>query len=96
LAIHDLCEEQNVPVWCGGMLEAGVGRAYNLALASLPNFLLPGDISESRRYWAEDIVEPEFVMDNGMMPVPSGPGIGVTVLRDRVEKVTTRRWVRTA
>jgi O-succinylbenzoate synthase len=90
--IHDLCAEKNVPVWCGGMLEAGVGRAYNLALASLPNFLLPGDISESRRYWAEDIVEPEFLMDDGMMPVPSGPGIGVTLRRDRVESLTARRW----
>ena len=86
LQIHDLCAEKSIPVWCGGMLEAGVGRAYNLALASLPNFLLPGDISESRRYWAEDIVEPEFVMEEGMMPVPSGPGIGVTVRRDRVEE----------
>jgi len=70
--IHDLCAAGGVPVWCGGMLEAGIGRAYNLALASLPNFTLPGDISESRRYWAEDIVEPEFVMEGGMMPVPGG------------------------
>ncbi len=94
--IHDLCAERSVPVWCGGMLEAGVGRAYNLALASLSNFLLPGDISESRRYWAEDIVEPEFVMSEGMMPVPAGPGVGVTLLRKRVEKVTNRRWVKRA
>jgi O-succinylbenzoate synthase len=94
--IHDLCAGEGVPVWCGGMLEAGVGRAYNLALASLSNFLLPGDISESRRYWAEDIVEPEFVMSEGMMPVPVGPGIGVRLVRDRVEKVTIRRWVRRA
>ncbi len=90
--IHDLCAESHVPVWCGGMLESGVGRAYNLALASLPNFVLPGDISESRRYWAKDIVEPEFIMNDGMMPVPSGPGIGVEVKRDRVERVTARRW----
>jgi O-succinylbenzoate synthase len=90
--IHDLCAERQVPVWCGGMLEAGVGRAYNLALASLPNFLLPGDISESRRYWEEDIVEPEFVMENGMMPVPSGPGMGVKLRRDRVESLTVKRW----
>jgi O-succinylbenzoate synthase len=94
--IHDLCAERDVPVWCGGMLESGVGRAYNLALASLPNFLLPGDISESRRYWAEDIVEPEFVMEDGMMPVPAGPGIGVAVSRDRVDGVTNRRWVKRA
>jgi len=90
--IHDLCAEKGVPVWCGGMLEAGIGRAYNLALASLSNFTLPGDISESRRYWAEDIVEPEFVMEDGMMPVPAGPGIGVTVRVERVESLTVRRW----
>lgn len=92
VAIHDLCAEQGVPVWCGGMLEAGVGRAYNLALASLPNFTLPGDISESRRYWEEDIVDPEFVMAGGMMPVPDGVGMGVTVRLDRVEALTRRRW----
>lgn len=92
--VHDVCAEQGVPVWCGGMLEAGVGRAYNLALASLPNFLLPGDISESRRYWAEDIVEPEFVMKDGMMPVPDKPGIGVALRRDRVENLTVRSWGR--
>ena len=89
---HDLCAAAGIPVWCGGMLEAGVGRAYNLALASLPNFLLPGDISESRRYWAEDIVEPEFVMEDGMMGVPDGPGIGVRVREGRVEELTARRW----
>jgi O-succinylbenzoate synthase len=91
-AVHDLCEERGVPVWCGGMLESGIGRAYNLALASLPNFTLPGDISESRRYWEEDVVDPEFVMKNGMMEVPTGPGIGVTVRRDRIESLTVRRW----
>lgn len=96
VAIHDLCKEANVPVWCGGMLEAGVGRAYNLALASLPNFILPGDISESRRYWDEDIVYPEFVMNDGMMPVPEGEGIGVEVRQDRVRELTSRRWTRSA
>jgi O-succinylbenzoate synthase len=92
--IHDLCAENRIPVWCGGMLETGVGRAYNLALASLPHFILPGDISESRRYWVQDIVEPEFVMEAGMMPVPEGVGIGVDVLRERVEEITVRRWER--
>ncbi|MGM0668926.1 MAG: o-succinylbenzoate synthase [Gemmatimonadota bacterium] len=92
LEIHDLCRSRGVPVWCGGMLEAGVGRAYNLALASLPGFTLPGDISESRRYWNEDIVEPEFVMEDGMMPVPSGVGIGVGIRMDRVEDLTRARW----
>ena len=90
--IHDLCAAGGVPVWCGGMLEAGIGRAYNLALASLPNFTLPGDISESRRYWAEDIVEPEFVMEGGMMPVPGALGIGVEIRMDRVEGLTKRKW----
>ncbi len=94
LGIRDICAHRGVPVWVGGMLESGVGRAYNLALASVPGFSLPGDISESRRYWAEDIVEPEFVMRNGMMPVPQGAGIGVAVRRDRVEALTRRRWVR--
>jgi O-succinylbenzoate synthase len=92
--IHDLCAESRMPVWCGGMLETGVGRAYNLALASLPNFTLPGDISESRRYWIQDIVEPEFVMEGGMMQVPEGVGIGVEVLRKRVDELTVQRWER--
>jgi O-succinylbenzoate synthase len=78
------------------MLEAGIGRAYNLALASLPNFTLPGDISESRRYWEEDIVSPEFVMRDGMMPVPDGRGIGVEVRVDRIRELTQRRWSRRA
>jgi len=91
-AVHDLCEERGVPVWCGGMLESGIGRAYNLALASLSNFTLPGDISESRRYWEEDVVDPEFVMKDGMMEVPIGPGIGVTVRRNRIDNLTVRRW----
>jgi len=94
--IHDLCAEVDVPVWCGGMLESGVGRAYNLALASLPNFRLPGDISESKRYWAEDIVEPEFVMEDGMMLVPTAPGIGVTLRRDLMEANTVRTWTKKA
>jgi len=90
--IHDLCLGRGIPVWCGGMLETGVGRAYNVALASLPNFTLPGDISESRRYWEEDIVHPEFVMKDGMMPVPEGVGIGVEVRLDRLESLTRRLW----
>jgi O-succinylbenzoate synthase len=90
-AIHDLCERNGIPVWCGGMLESGVGRAYNVALASLPNFLKPGDVSPSARYWARDIVTPEWTMDkNGMVRVPDGPGIGVTVDFDRIEDLTVR------
>ncbi len=91
-AIHDLCLDRGAPVWCGGMLESGIGRAYNLALASLPGFSLPGDISESRRYWAEDVVTPEFVMEAGMMSVPTGPGLGVEVRVERVEELTRKRW----
>jgi O-succinylbenzoate synthase len=87
-AIHDFCLKENMPVWCGGMLESGVGRAHNVALASLPGFVLPGDISESQRYWAEDIVEPEFTIDNGHVQVPTGHGIGVAVLEDLVTKLT--------
>ncbi len=94
--IHDICARADVPVWCGGMLESGVGRAYNLALASLPNFRLPGDISESRRYWEEDVVEPEFVMSEGRMAVPRAPGIGVSVRRNRIEALTQRIWSRRA
>lgn len=92
-AIHDFCARQKVPVWCGGMLESGVGRAYNVALASLPNFLLPGDLSPSARYWERDIVTPEWTMSpGGMVRVPrEEPGIGVQVDGDRVEDLTVRR-----
>ncbi|HWZ57451.1 MAG TPA: o-succinylbenzoate synthase [Gemmatimonadaceae bacterium] len=91
-AIHDHCARHGVPVWCGGMLESGVGRAHNVALASLPNFLLPGDLSPSARYWAQDIVEPEWTMDGeGMVRVPlDRAGIGVTVAVDRVDALTVR------
>lgn len=91
-AIHDLCRRNGVPVWCGGMLESGVGRAYNVALASLPNFTLPGDVSPSARYWERDIVTPEWTMDDrGMVTVPRTiPGIGVEIDRDRVENLTVR------
>lgn len=83
--IHDLCRERDVPVWCGGMLETGIGRAANVALAALPGFTLPGDTSASNRYYAVDVTEP-FVLDEGRLAVPTGPGIGVDpipeVLRD--------------
>jgi len=91
LAIHDYCQQHDVPVWCGGMLESGVGRAYNVALASLPNFQLPGDLSPSARYWEHDIVTPEWTMDStGMVTVPTRPGLGVSVDVDRVERLTVR------
>ena len=93
--IHDLCRARGVPVWCGGMLESGVGRAHNVALASLPGFTMPGDLSPSARYWERDVVTPEWGMDSsGMVSVPRGsPGLGVTVDADRVEDLTVRRAV---
>jgi o-succinylbenzoate synthase len=92
-AIHDLCAAHGIPVWCGGMLESGVGRSHNVALASLPNFTLPGDISPSERYWERDIVIPEWTMDGeGWIQVPvDQPGLGVRVDLDRVEDLTVRR-----
>ncbi len=91
-AIHDLCAASGVPVWCGGMLESGIGRAHNVALASLPNFTLPGDLSPSARYWERDIVIPEWTMDEeGMVRVPlDGPGMGVEVDLDRLDDLTVR------
>ncbi len=91
-AIHDVCAAHGVPVWCGGMLESGIGRAHNVALASLPNFSLPGDLSPSARYWERDIVAPEWTMDaEGMVRVPRDrPGLGVEVDQSRVEALTVR------
>jgi o-succinylbenzoate synthase len=88
--IHDLCRERGIPVWCGGMLESGIGRAHNLALATLPGFTLPGDISESRRYWERDIVDPEFVLEAGRMSLPDGVGIGVSPDRERIRSLAVR------
>lgn len=92
-AIHDLCEANNIPVWCGGMLESGIGRAYNIALASLPNFTLPNDLSPSSRYWERDIVVPEWTMSaTGEIDVPlNRPGLGVDVDVDRIDNLTERR-----
>ena len=92
IAIHDLCRDAGVPVWCGGMLESGIGRAYNVALASLPNFTLPGDVSPSARYWARDVVTPEWTMDaQGMVRVPrESAGLGVDVDVDFIESLTVR------
>ena len=90
--IHDYCALMKIPVWHGGMLESGIGRAGNVALASLPNFTLPGDISASKRYYREDIVEPEFIVNpDGTMNVPGKPGIGVDVNMKILEKVTVRK-----
>jgi O-succinylbenzoate synthase len=91
IAIHDYCESNAIPVWCGGMLESGIGRAYNVALASLSNFVKPGDVSPSARYWERDIVTPEWTMTgNGTMIVPDTAGIGVAIDRDRIDNLTVR------
>jgi O-succinylbenzoate synthase len=80
VGIHNLCQEQGIPVWCGGMLETGIGRASNLALASLPGFALPGDISASDRYYLRDITHERFMLgQDSTIAVPTGPGLGVTV-----------------
>ncbi|MDR1711737.1 MAG: o-succinylbenzoate synthase [Propionibacteriaceae bacterium] len=86
--IHDVARAHGVPVWCGGMLETGLGRAANIALASLPGFTLPGDVSASSRFWARDITEP-WVMADGRLTVPQGPGLGVAPLPDVLDEVTT-------
>ena len=93
--IHDLAQQHGIPVWCGGMLESGVGRAHNVALASLPNFSLPGDLSPSARYWERDIVTPEWTMSmDGLVTVPRGAGgIGVQVDLDRVDNLTVRKQI---
>lgn len=90
--IHDLCQRHGIPVWCGGMLESGIGRAHNIALSTLANFTLPGDVSASKRYWAEDIISPEVaVSPQGTIRVPTGPGIGFEPRRDLIEKLTVRK-----
>jgi O-succinylbenzoate synthase len=90
--IHDVAEAAGVPVWCGGMLETGIGRACNVALASLPNFRMPGDLSASNRYWKEDIVEPPFTLQpGGTIAVPKEPGFGVHLKEDLIERLTARK-----
>jgi O-succinylbenzoate synthase len=94
IKIHDYCASKNIPVWHGGMDESGIGRGGNVALASLPNFILPGDISASKRYYKVDIIEPEFVIDKaGTMEVPTKPGIGVEVNMKELERVTVRKAI---
>lgn len=90
--IHDLCQAHGVPVWCGGMLESGIGRAQNIVMSTLPNFSLPGDVTASKRYWHEDIISPEVtVTPQGTIQVPAGPGIGFTPRLDRISSVTIRQ-----
>jgi O-succinylbenzoate synthase len=92
IAVHDVAQRFGVPVWCGGMLEAGIGRSHNVALSTLPNFKLPGDVSASKRYWKEDIIEPEVeVSPSGTITVSDKPGRGYDLRRDLIEKLTVRK-----
>ena len=92
LAIHDVCQSHKIPVWCGGMLETGIGRAHNIALSTLANFSLPGDVSASKRYWKEDIIDPEVeVSPQGMIAITDKPGTGYRVRTDLIEKLTVRK-----
>jgi O-succinylbenzoate synthase len=94
IRLHDLCASRGIPVWHGGMLESGVGRAHNIHLSTLKNFTLPGDIAASKRYYAPDLIEPPIeVSRDGTIPVPEAPGIGVTLVQDRIDRATERRTV---
>lgn len=91
IEVHDVCEENGIPVWCGGMLETGVGRALNLALAALPNFKLPSDLSASNRYYNPDLIDPPFdINSDGTLSVPNEKGLGVNVVPERLQKLTLR------
>ncbi|MFL6439529.1 MAG: o-succinylbenzoate synthase [Terriglobales bacterium] len=92
IAVHNVAQENHIPVWCGGMLESGIGRAHNVALSTLANFSLPGDVSASKRYWKEDIIEPEVVVSNrGTIPITDRVGRGYEVRKDLIERLTVRR-----
>jgi O-succinylbenzoate synthase len=92
IAVHNAAQERGVPVWCGGMLETGIGRSHNIALSTLENFSLPGDVSASARYWAEDIIEPKVTVSaQGEIAIPDAPGRGYEVRRDLIEQLTVRK-----
>jgi O-succinylbenzoate synthase len=92
LHVHDVCQSQKIPVWCGGMLETGIGRSHNIALSTLANFSLPGDVSASKRYWKEDIIDPEVeVSAQGMIAIGDQPGRGYRIKTDLIEKLTVRK-----
>src|SRR5262249_827901 len=96
--VHDICSTHGIPVWCGGMLESGIGRAHNIAMSTLPGFSRPGDVSASQRYWNEDIIEPEVeVTARGTIQVPQTPGLGYKVRSKLVDQLTVRtnRWTAT-
>jgi O-succinylbenzoate synthase len=89
--VQEICRQRSVPVWCGGMLESGIGRAHNIAMSTLQGFVLPGDVSASQRYWDEDVIEPEVeVSARGTIRVPTGPGLGHGVRRKRIDQLTVR------
>jgi O-succinylbenzoate synthase len=90
--IEQIAREAEIPIWCGGMLESGIGRAHNIAMSTLPGFTLPGDVSASARYWEQDIIEPEVtVSPHGTITAPDKPGIGFQVNVDRINKLTVRK-----
>jgi o-succinylbenzoate synthase len=91
--IHNLCEENKIPVWCGGMLEAGIGRAHNIALTSLSNFILPGDTAGSSHYWEKDIIHPEVVVEDGFISVPTQSGIGFSPNKEVIQQFTIKEKV---
>jgi len=92
--IHDICHAQKTPVWCGGMLESGIGRAHNLALSTLAGFSLPGDVSASKRYWKEDIIDPEVeVTPQGVIAIRDDAGTGYRVKEDLIENLTVRKEI---
>jgi O-succinylbenzoate synthase len=94
IAVHDVAERAGIPVWCGGMLESGIGRSHNVALSTLANFKLPGDVSASKRYWKEDIIEPEVeVSPEGTIAVNDKPGMGYEVRKELIEELTVRKDV---
>jgi o-succinylbenzoate synthase len=92
IAVHNAALERGIPVWCGGMLESGIGRSHNIALSTLENFSLPGDVSASARYFADDIIEPEVIVSpQGEIAIPDTPGSGYEVRTDLIERLTVRR-----
>jgi O-succinylbenzoate synthase len=94
IATNEVCARTNIPNWCGGMLESGIGRAHNIAMSALPNFTLPSDVSASKRYWKEDTIDPEVtVTKDGTILVPDIPGTGFAVKEDLVERLTVRKEI---
>ncbi|MDT5063513.1 MAG: o-succinylbenzoate synthase, partial [Acidobacteriota bacterium] len=90
--VERICRERNIPVWCGGMLESGIGRAHNIAMATLEGFTLPGDVSASARYWGEDVIEPAVtVTPRGTIIAPDAPGLGFEIKRERIDSLTVRK-----